>query len=119
MAEITVTNNVVTISVGSGGGGSGLTPLSPSPAGTYTLPTMAVDVYGRVTSAASQTISPSPAGSYNFANVTVDQYGRVTAAAQNNNVASATTQAQILFTVDEIYLALSQGVDGGDWNNIP
>lgn len=91
MAEITVTNNVVTISVGSGGGGgSGLTPLSPS-----------------------------PAGAYNFANVTVDQYGRVTAAAQNNNVASATTQAQILFTVDEIYLALSQGVDGGDWDNIP
>lgn len=119
MAEITVTNNVVTISVGGGGGGSGLTPLSPSPAGTYTLPTMAVDVYGRVTSAASQALSPSPAGTYTVANITVDQYGRVTVASQNNNVASATTQAQILATVDFIYAALDGGIDGGSWDNIP
>lgn len=119
MAEITVTNNVVTISVGGGGGGSGLTPLSPSPAGTYTLPTMAVDVYGRVTSAASQTISPSPAGSYSVANITVDQYGRVTLASQNNNVASAATQSQILFTVDAIFAQLQDGVNGGTWDNVP
>ncbi len=115
MAEITVTNNVVTISVGSGGGGSGLTPLSPSPAGTYTLPTMAVDVYGRVTSAASQTISPSPAGSYNFATVTVDAYGRVTSAASGSAATESTLQ-QVLSNVDYLSAQLDgKGVTGGTW----
>lgn len=84
MADITVTNNVVTIAVGgAGGGGTGLTPLSPSPAGTYTLPTMAVDVYGRVTSAASQLLSPDPSGVYSMATVSVDAYGRLIGAVDN------------------------------------
>lgn len=60
---------------------------------------------------------PSPAGSFNFANVTVDQYGRVTSATQNNDVASATTQQQILATVDLLVTdILLNGVDGGSWD---
>lgn len=86
MAEITVENNVVTITVGSIGGG--LTPLNPSPAGTY-----------------------------GFASITVDGYGRVTSATQNNDVASATTQQQILVTVDIINAALIGGILGGPWVN--
>jgi len=71
-----------------GGGGGGLTPLVPSPAGTF-----------------------------NFANVTVDQYGRVTSATQNNDVASATTQQQILATVDFLINDISiNGIYGGSWD---
>lgn len=36
-----------------------------------------------------------------------------------NDVASATTQAQILATVDQILVALQNGVSGGTWNNNP
>lgn len=60
---------------------------------------------------------PSPAGTFNFANVTVDQYGRVTSATQNNDVASATTQQQILATVDFLINDISvNGVYGGSWD---
>lgn len=66
-----------------------------------------------------QPLTPSPAGTFNFATITVDQFGRITSASQNNDVASAATQAQILVTVDYISQQLDGGLDGGLWDNTP
>jgi hypothetical protein len=61
-------------------------------------------------------IVPSPAGSYLVPSITVDQFGRVTVASQNNDVASATTQQQILATLDQITNEIAVGgVYGLTW----
>lgn len=64
-----------------------------------------------------QPLSPSPAGSFTVPSITVDAYGRITAVTENNDVASATTQQQILATVDLIFNAIQGGVSGGSWSN--
>lgn len=69
-------------------GGGGLEPLVPSPAGTYEIPS-----------------------------VTVNQYGQVTAAAENNDVAGATTQNQILANIEILTTVTIPDIESGGINN--
>jgi len=65
-------------------------------------------------------LDPSPAGTYSIPSITVDAFGRITTASLNNNVASATTQQQILATVDNLVSnILVGGISGGTWQNNP
>jgi hypothetical protein len=65
MAEINVTENVVTIAVGSGG--SGLTPLSPDPSGVYSMANITTDAYGRIIAASTSDVTVAgSAGQLNY-----------------------------------------------------
>lgn len=65
-------------------------------------------------------LDPTSAGTYLVPTITVDAFGRVASAVQNNDVALATTQQQILQTVDILVTTLNdQIVFGGMWDNTP
>lgn len=58
-----------------------------------------------------------PVGTYILPSLTIDQYGRVTAAAQNNDIATDSTQDNLGQTVDSLVSLITGGITAGTWSN--
>jgi hypothetical protein len=56
-----------------------------------------------------------PVGTFNMPALTIDEYGRVTAASQTNDIATASTQDALETSIDSLVSLLSGGISSGTW----
>lgn len=115
MPEVTVNSSPISVSVSASASSISVSETASIISVSGTGSSVSVSGAGTTISVSDPPLATNPAGTYVMPNLTVDSYGRVVSATQNNDIASAFTQVLLSNQVDSLVLLATNGIDGGTW----